>query len=328
MAIDFRCVQCQKLLRTSDDTAGKQAKCPECGTVMTIPAASAAGGALPPAPLGGDSPIGAAGPLPSRPTNSGDPFQPGSPFTPAGAASAQYPIRRGTLDLGDVFSRTWTIFKPDWGICLAVVVIVWAIGFGVNMVTGFIPIVGAIVGMLFEVWISIGQAMFFLKKARGQNAAIEDIFHGWPYFGKILLASILVGLISFGIIVVCMIPLVLVGLLISREATIVLACVGAVVAIVVDVYVMLVLSQFYYLILDRNVGVIDSLKMSKELTEGNKLTLLCISLLSALIMLAALIPCGLGLLVAVPYFTLMQPTIYLIITSQPTARQIHAGPAL
>jgi phage FluMu protein Com len=39
MAIEFRCSQCQRLLRTGDDTAGKQAQCPECGAITTIPAA-------------------------------------------------------------------------------------------------------------------------------------------------------------------------------------------------------------------------------------------------------------------------------------------------
>jgi len=38
MPIDFRCPDCGKLLRTADDTAGKQAKCPACGRIMPIPA--------------------------------------------------------------------------------------------------------------------------------------------------------------------------------------------------------------------------------------------------------------------------------------------------
>ncbi len=38
MPIEFRCTQCNKLLRTPDNTAGKQAKCPECGALMTVPA--------------------------------------------------------------------------------------------------------------------------------------------------------------------------------------------------------------------------------------------------------------------------------------------------
>lgn len=37
MPIEFRCGQCGKLLRTGDETAGKQAKCPSCGTVQPIP---------------------------------------------------------------------------------------------------------------------------------------------------------------------------------------------------------------------------------------------------------------------------------------------------
>src|SRR5258708_7578566 len=37
MPIEFRCQKCGKLLRTGDETAGKQAKCPECGSIMSIP---------------------------------------------------------------------------------------------------------------------------------------------------------------------------------------------------------------------------------------------------------------------------------------------------
>ena len=37
MPIEFHCTVCKKLLRTQDDTAGKQAKCPSCGTVLAIP---------------------------------------------------------------------------------------------------------------------------------------------------------------------------------------------------------------------------------------------------------------------------------------------------
>ena len=37
MPIEFRCVQCNKLLRTPDETAGGQARCPDCGGVTEIP---------------------------------------------------------------------------------------------------------------------------------------------------------------------------------------------------------------------------------------------------------------------------------------------------
>jgi len=50
MPIEFRCSGCQRTLRTPDDSAGKQARCPECGAIVLVPqgqgmpAASAATG--------------------------------------------------------------------------------------------------------------------------------------------------------------------------------------------------------------------------------------------------------------------------------------------
>jgi phage FluMu protein Com len=322
MAIEFRCTSCGKLLRTADGTSGKQAKCPECGALMTIPAATAPAGAPPPTPIG-DNPFGPAGPQSPFGADSGNPYQSPSPFSPIGTAQPSGPIRATKLDLGDAFRRTWAIFKPNWGICLAVLIIVFAINFGVQMVCGFVPIVGALLAMAFQIWINIGQTLFFLKKARGQNVEIGEVFQGWPYFWTVLLASLLVGLMVFGIAIVCVGLPVVVGLIISREATIVLAIIGGIIAFVAIIYLMLVLSQFNFLIIDRRAGVIESLKMSKELMEGNKTTLFLIGFLCGLISLVAAIPCGLGLLGALPFVNLMYPVVYLIITGQPTADRLR-----
>jgi phage FluMu protein Com len=42
MAIEFRCPQCNRLLRTGDETAGRHAQCPECGAITPVPASTAA----------------------------------------------------------------------------------------------------------------------------------------------------------------------------------------------------------------------------------------------------------------------------------------------
>jgi len=42
VTIEFNCPNCQKLLRTSDDKAGKRAKCPDCGTAVTVPSPKSA----------------------------------------------------------------------------------------------------------------------------------------------------------------------------------------------------------------------------------------------------------------------------------------------
>src|SRR5688500_12080986 len=39
MSIEFRCSQCGQMLRVAETSAGKNARCPGCKTVMVIPAA-------------------------------------------------------------------------------------------------------------------------------------------------------------------------------------------------------------------------------------------------------------------------------------------------
>lgn len=320
MPIEFRCTQCNKLLRTADDTAGKQAQCPECGAVVTIPSGTA--GSQPPPP--GETPFGGAGRQPPFPADSGNPYQ--SPSLFAVTAAARGPIAPGKLDFNDIFSRSWILFKMDWGMCLAAAVIVCALNFAVNMVAGFVPLVGPIVTMLFEIWMGIGLAMFFLKKARGQAVEISEVFKGLPYFGNILVASILVGVLMLAILAVCLIPAAIAAF-VSKEVAIGLVVVGAIVAVVLIWYVGLVVSQFKYLVIDRNAGIIESLQTLRTLMEGNKLTLLLIQLVSGLIIVAAtILTCGLGALVVAPYFAMMDAVIYLTITGQPTAEQVQPGP--
>jgi len=70
MAIEFRCAQCGKLLRIGDDAVGKQARCPECGAISSVPAP----GTLPRDLEAASEP----GPLPPS-GQPGSPFGPGSP---------------------------------------------------------------------------------------------------------------------------------------------------------------------------------------------------------------------------------------------------------
>jgi phage FluMu protein Com len=84
MPIEFRCTHCNRLLRTPDETAGKQAQCPECGAITTIPSVSTA------APLGSapQSPF-----APGQPA-SGAPWPPQQADELAHATARSYASRR------------------------------------------------------------------------------------------------------------------------------------------------------------------------------------------------------------------------------------------
>src|SRR5688572_3752789 len=56
MPIEFSCTGCQKLLRVSDESAGKDARCPDCGAINRVPAGS----------LFAPGPVGPAQPTPEK----------------------------------------------------------------------------------------------------------------------------------------------------------------------------------------------------------------------------------------------------------------------
>ncbi|MCS7305211.1 MAG: zinc-ribbon domain-containing protein [Thermoguttaceae bacterium] len=86
MPIDFRCPICTKLLRVPDGAAGRQAKCPACGNVITI-----AGGS-PAAPSEVPPPAEGAGPWQGPGSAGGYPFPAGSQGYPSGGgAPPQWP---------------------------------------------------------------------------------------------------------------------------------------------------------------------------------------------------------------------------------------------
>jgi phage FluMu protein Com len=312
MSIEFRCVHCSKLLRTGDDTAGKQAKCPECGTVMTVPAAAEAG-ELSASAAGNDNSFGAAA---SYQAESGNPYQSPSPFSQVAPSGLPGTITPSKLDAGDVLARTWEIFKEQWGMCLVVCLIVIAIdvafafflGIGAGIIdvmvrdqgfAVFMRVMVQVISRLFQIWLYIGQTKYFLKVARGQDAEITDLFSGGPLYPTVLAASILYGLMVFF---------------------------GLLALIVPGIILVLMFSQYKYLIIDQNLGVIDSLSRSKELTDGNKGTLFLLALVAIGLEIAGMLALCVGVIPVIPFLSLMSAVTYLAMTGQPTADQLQERP--
>ncbi|MFH1921899.1 MAG: DUF975 family protein [Planctomycetota bacterium] len=361
MPIEFRCTQCNRLLRTQDETAGKKAKCPECGTILPIPVpghppqsqgatgVSPVPGELgqhtretsPPPDASADSPFG---PIPPPPTGPASPFAPGGPAqsenpyaspadytlgAPAGyARAAAGRVVPSEIELGDVFSRTWELFKQQWGMALVLLLVAFLINMGVSIVCGFIPIIGGIMSGVFSVWINIGVALGMLKLVRGQEAEVGDIFTGGPYLVRVFLGSLLVGLMvlgTFGILFGPTLAALLFALQGSDLAVIISA--GVLLGLVCSIpatIVSLMFGQFFYLILDRDAEIIESLSLSKQVMAGNKLIVFAIHLLLFLgSVLLIILTCGLGILVVPfvvpPFAALLNAIIYLGVTGQPTA---------
>ena len=311
MSIEFRCNQCGKLLRTGDDTAGMEARCPACGAVVPIPAAGASATDVQPhAATMTSSPVT---PPPSPPGQGGGASgqAPGAlPTTPAGGPTPGR-FQPAMIDFGDVFARTWNIFKDQWGMCLLVLFL--AILFNLVVSNGlphggrligtivnnrelgaFLSGIGGLVGGVLSLWISIGQTLIFLGIARGDPVDLGHLFAGGPYLLRIFVASLIAGIVMFF---------------------------GLLLLIVPGVFLALMFWPFYLLIVDRNVGVVDSFDIARRITDGNKATVFLLAMVTFALTVVSAIPCGIGLLFTVPFFALLWPVAYLAMTGQPTADQ-------
>lgn len=327
MPIDFKCTQCGKLLRTPDDTAGKKAKCPDCGAVLTIPAAA---GVPPLGPPIGPPPQASANPYAS-------PFA--APMPGVSAVPAAQGITPSRLDFGDVFGTSWQILTNQLGMCiLGGLVAMLLMGFGSTIIF-YVPVliglatrsiillvafgvIGYVAALLFTSFVVVGVLRYFLAIARGQPANIGDIFSGGPYFVRMVLTVLLISLGAFAILFVCSLPGVVIAF-VSPGLGFAVQIIGMIIGYVALFIGTLMISQAYFLIVDRNAGVVESLQLSYTITNGNKLILFVLWLVMMAIYGLSFLACGLGWLFTLPWLMVTAAVCYLRMTGQPLA----AGPA-
>jgi hypothetical protein len=251
-----------------------------------------------------------------------------------------------TVDLGDVFSRTWTVFKDQYGMCLGLYLAAFGLSFVANMVIQGIQIgvaaalqdpvvnigvtiVATLAAYIFGFWLTLGQVRGMIGIARGQPTSIAVLFSGGPYLLPFFLAAILLGLIFLGILLAAGAvagPVAYLGWQGGGGGRLIAAAVGgAVLAVIPLMVVWLMFSQFHRLIVDRNADAVQSLDLSRQITRGNKLILFVSQLLIGLVGgVIAVFTCGLGFLLGVgPFDALLGAMFYLAMSGQTTADQLR-----
>ncbi|HET6880476.1 MAG TPA: DUF975 family protein [Pirellulales bacterium] len=307
MSIEFPCSQCGKVLRVGDDAAGKQARCPSCNAVQAIPGQSA----IAQNPFTERPAVPA---MPAPPVQSDNPYQsPASASWYPGSETVQRPLQPQPLDAGDVLNRTWIIFKEDFWMMALVGFVFWicqaSFGFVVGQVVSFslmgarggqpapadvftIQLVVQALAFLFGTWLEAGMAIYMLKVARGQPAEIGALFSGARFWPVALAARFLIYLaVTFGILLL----------------------------IVPGIIFALMYSQMFYLVVDRELGVMESLSTSSKITSGNKLQLFVLALATIGVSMLGALVCCVGAFPAIGFVALMWAVAYLAMTGQPTA---------
>ncbi len=345
MPIEFRCSQCDQLLRVPETAAGKHARCPRCQALMAVPSVATAVPAFPGQSPQAESPSAAsphafgspvppasdASPIPSNPFSGeqaqagfppppvGNPFGEGTPppsLNPyaspavADATLSQFavpavPIDPRPVSADTIFNYAWFIWKTNLGLLVGVSLTVGAANYVVGIpfqvlqavlqqqgedeaAIGAIAI-GQIVANLIQMYLGIGVAHINLKLARRQPATFGDLFGG-------------IGLL---------LP-VLGGSIIAYLALIL----GALFFIVPAILMLLAYWPFYYLIVDRKAGVMESFSVASRITQGNWANSFLLWLMSMGIIILGCLALCVGLLFAAPLVGMMFTVAYLMMSGQ------------
>src|SRR5436190_5867596 len=357
MAIEFRCSQCNQLLRVPEEAAGKNARCPKCQALMTVPGTACDA----PPPLAQIGPQDVAAPQASGPPASftsgpfappgagggsgksepPKPLQPGNPFgeakdspfgsaqrpdlnpysSPASAAMdspsfaiPSLPINPRPVTADAVFNYAWQIWKTNLGLLVGVTLTIGAANYAIALpskgiqvlleqqgeaeAAAAVAVIGQVLVNIMQMYLGIGAVQINLKLARRQLASFGDLFGGTSLFLPVLGAAIIAGLAI---------------------------AVGFLLLIVPGVLMILAFWPYYYVIVDRKAGVIESFSVASRITHGNWGSSFVLWLMSVGIILMGCMALCVGVLFAAPLVSMMFAVGYLMMSGQLPQHPMYAG---
>jgi uncharacterized membrane protein len=198
----------------------------------------------------------------------------------------------------DIFRKSWNTFKEQWGLLIGVLVIVFGLEFAFGALDAMLQsqesmiasILIIIISVFVGVIIQIGVTEMLLKLSKGQSAKLLDMIGDYT-----LAVTFFVGGIVYGLIV-------LVGLLLF---------------IVPGVVWAIKYSQWRFLVIEKRMGVFESLRESGKITQGSKMDLFVFGLALFGIFILSVIPLGLGLVISVPFSMLASVYVYRVLVDTP-----------
>ncbi|HRX83044.1 MAG: hypothetical protein H6821_01505 [Planctomycetaceae bacterium] len=344
MPVEFRCTGCSKLLRTPDESAGKKAKCPQCGEIVDVPTQSQS--VVDAAPtkfqqeVAETNPFGHVASSPSVALS--NPYE--SPPISAPQVKQQHlpVLEHRQISFDETLRMCWEVTQNQLGPIALCGLLYLAIAVGTNMATGFIAPIGQamkepavqisgqivqqVAGFFVNTYLQLGLLIFGLNLVRTGTARVSDMFQVGPYYLRGLGLFLLMTVIYYGVMLVCMIPAF--GTILTERPEIIIPAfvVFGLLGFTCGMYAILRMVLAGAFLVDRNTGIRESLRLSDQYMAGNKLATFLLSFVTGIVgMLVVLVTCCIGSVVVAPFMLgVLFPTIYLLATGQPTYKsQLH-----
>lgn len=207
---------------------------------------------------------------------------------------------------GDAIKFGWKTVSENLGFFIGLVLI-W---FLISYIPGYIsesfkntaPLLSFLVGLasnLINIFVSLGIMKISLRFHDQEKPGFEDLFSQGQYFLTYLGAAILAGLAVIGGFILLIIP----GIILSIR-----------------------LQFIGYLIIDKNCGVMESIKKSWAMTKGLTIELLLLGLLLTLVVIAGFLCLIIGLFAAIPVCWIATAYVYRRIVANAETSAVQAAP--
>jgi hypothetical protein len=162
--------------------------------------------------------------------------------------------RAKPLDITGCIAHGWDFYKSDFGPILGVTLVTL-------LLAGTVPLVGTGFGLA-------GLYYYYLGKMRGQRRQLSDVFVGLQ---RMTMPLVMASVVIFAIVMVCMLPMcvfLFAGALMQSRAGIVLVLAGGFVCWAAVMYVSVVLTFTFPLIIDKNLDWKDALTVSRKVIHS------------------------------------------------------------
>jgi len=273
-------------------------RCPKCGLMqMSRPTCKSCG-----TPLGG--------PEMRYDPSAGRTGRTAIPSTSVPSAPIPQPqiVPPEAFSIGESIRFGWNTMKSNFGFFALLLIIVGLIciipGILGRLGREDLPLLSAILGIIsaiLQMIVGMGLIRITLKVCDGKKGSLSDLFACVPLFLKYFLGSILYGLIFLPAAILFVVMAILLPN-ITRTSGFVYAglIIGLILLVVPGIIWAIKYMFFSYLIVDQELGPVEALKRSAEITQGAKWDLLLLGLLLAGINLLGALALLIGLFATVP----------------------------
>jgi hypothetical protein len=208
----------------------------------------------------------------------------------------------------------WGVFVINWLCQMSIVLVDSAIASLHDQTLGRLSQFASMFGSLVvAVWLTVGQNIAFLKIARGEAITIEHILGG----GRYVLTAFLAGIVLVALLAVPLLVLEALGALFLAmlaqglsAAGLLSLFAGALISIIILIYIFVRLSLFLYVVIDANAGVFSSLAIIWKLGGGRVATIFLAYLLWVTVNLAGFLALCAGLVLTLPLGSLLLAVTY------------------